>query len=86
MSPGKSPREDEKCQICMNTNKIEGIKDLINFIKSSKTDFICSQGHVRCYYCSYLNSNETSYFRDFTGKTYLSDKLINDSMKCSKSH
>lgn len=59
----------------MDTNKIDDLGDLVRAIICSNKDFYCQNGHMKCGYCSYLSSNERSYFRDHTGRSYLSNKL-----------
>lgn len=70
----------------MDAFKIDNLTDFIHVIGGSTDNFICKQGHLRCNYCAYLSSNAPSYFRDYTGRSYLSTKLIKSTMKCSKWH
>ena len=82
-------REDSnknKCQICMDTSKIEDLKDVARQFFNETSDFICKAGHVRCAYCSYLSSDRLSYYRDYTGRTYLSNKFVSQPSICKKDH
>ena len=65
-----------QCQVCMDTNNMDDLKDLVRIVWLDTHDFVCKNGHVRCAYCSYLSSDNPSYYRDFTGRTYLSNKFV----------
>ncbi len=75
-----------QCQVCMDTNKIEGLQDLVRMLWLEVNDFVCKNNHVRCAYCSYLSNDSPSYYRDFTGRTYLSNKLLLKPGDCFNGH
>lgn len=70
----------------MDTNKIETVTDILKNIGGSTRDFVCSQGHLRCKYCAYLSSDAPSFYTDYTGRSYLSSRLIKKPPKCKKGH
>lgn len=70
----------------MNTNKIEDLGDLIRAIRYSNKDFCCQKKHLICGYCAYLSANEPSYFRDHTGRTYLSNQIPLKPTFCGNFH
>ncbi len=77
MTPeGGSNKSSAQCQVCMGTNKMDNLKDLARMIWMDVNDFVCKNHHVRCGFCSYLSNDSPSYFRDFTGRTYLSNKYV----------
>lgn len=70
----------------MDTNKIDDLKDVVRMLWLESHDFVCKNGHVRCAYCSYLSNDGPSYYRDFTGRTYLSNKYNSKPSECSNGH
>jgi hypothetical protein len=86
VSEAGNNRASGRCQVCMDTNKIDDLRDLIRAVWIESNDFVCRNGHVRCAYCSYLSSDGPSYFRDYTGRTYLSNKFNTSPAECSNGH
>ena len=74
----------------MGTNKIDNIRDIVKMINfhsiRDDEDMVCSNNHIRCFYCSYLTSNDPSYYRDMTGRSYLSNAFNTKEGKCTKGH
>lgn len=70
----------------MDANKIEDLGDLVRAFRFTTKDFVCKNGHVKCHYCSYLSNNKPSYFRDHTGRSYLSNKILLFPKFCSNLH
>lgn len=71
-----SDKANGQCQVCMDTNKMDDLKDLVRLVWLDTNDFVCKNKHVRCAYCSYLSSDSPSYYRDYTGRTYLSNRFV----------
>lgn len=86
MSKGDKESSDKKCQSCMDAFKVDNLTDLLGSIGGSNANFVCKQGHIRCKFCSYLSSNYPSFFKDYTGRSYLSNKFMKEPLKCSKRH
>ena len=70
--------KDEKCQICMNMFKIGTITEMLRSMNIKDEDFVCKNGHIKCSFCSYLNSDHPSFYRDYSGRTYLSNTVLDN--------
>ena len=86
MNEAGKDKANGECQVCMDTNKIDDLKDLIRMMWLQSYDFVCKNNHVRCSYCSYLSNDNPSYFRDFTGRSYMSNKFSSKPSECSNGH
>jgi hypothetical protein len=72
------------CLGCGNASLNDG---LLGGLLESQRSFVCGNGHLRCQNCAFLLIEEPSKYRDYRGKSYLTDKKLTIKLpKCPSGH